>query len=69
MEPSILKRIDAFELWCWRTLERVPWTAGRDDMIDGITHSMDMILNKLQRIVKAREDWSAALHGVTKSQT
>ena len=52
-----------------RELLRVPWTAGRDDMIDGITHSMDMILNKLQRIVKAREDWSAALHGVTKSQT
>ena len=24
-------RIDAFELWCWRTLLRVPWTAGRSN--------------------------------------
>ena len=23
------RRIDAFELWCWRRLLRVPWTAGR----------------------------------------
>ena len=23
------QRIDAFELWCWRRLLRVPWTAGR----------------------------------------
>ena len=23
------RRIDAFELWCWRRLWRVPWTAGR----------------------------------------
>ena len=25
------RRIDAFELWCWRRLLRVPWTAGRSD--------------------------------------
>ena len=25
------KRIDAFELWCWRRLSRVPWTAGRSN--------------------------------------
>ena len=25
------RRIDAFELWCWRRLLRVPWTAGRTD--------------------------------------
>ena len=25
------QRIDAFELWCWRRLLRVPWTAGRSD--------------------------------------
>jgi len=66
---GILKRIDAFELWCWRRLLRVPWTAGGDEMINGITHSMDMSLNKLRGIVKDREDWSAALHGVAKSQT
>ena len=37
--------------------------------LDGITDSMDMGLNKLQEIVKGRETWRAAVHGVKKSQT
>ena len=37
--------------------------------LDSITDSMDMNLNKLQEIVKAREALCAAVHGVTKSQT
>ena len=36
--------------------------------LDGITDSM-MSLSKLQEIVKDREVWRAAVHGVTKSQT
>ena len=37
--------------------------------LDGITDSMDMSLSKLQEIVKDREVWRVAVHGVTKSQT
>ena len=37
--------------------------------LDGITHSMDMSLSKLQEIVKDKGAKRVALHGVTKSQT
>ena len=37
--------------------------------LDSITNSMEMSLNKLSEIVKDREGWSAAVNGVSKSQT
>ena len=37
--------------------------------LDGITDSMDMSLRKLREMVKDREAWSSAIHGVAKNRT
>ena len=116
------QRIDAFELWCWRRLLKVPWTARRSNQsilreinpeysleglllklklqyfghlmstddslekplilgkiegrrirehhgirwLDDIMDVMNMNLDKLWEMVRDREAWSAAVHGVTK---
>ena len=119
------RKIDGFELWCWRRLLRVPWTTRESNqsilkeispgcsleglvlklklqcfdhlmrrvdslektlmlgqiggrrrsrrqtmrLLDAITNLMDMGLSKPQELVMDREDWCAAIHGVTKCQT
>ena len=115
-------KINAFKLWCWRRLLRVPWTVNQSTLkeinheysleglmlklkcqcfghtmqrsnslgktlmlgktegrrrrgqrrmrpLDGITDSVDMNLGKLQEMVKDREAWHAAVHGISKDQT
>ena len=50
----------------WGQKENRPW---EDEMADGITNAKDMNLGKLQDMMRDREAWHAAVHGIPNSQT
>ena len=68
------RKIDASELWCWRRLLRVPWTARRSnqsilkEISPGCSLEGQMLKLKLQLVVDS-EAWHAAVRWVTNSRT
>ena len=67
----MIQRVDSMEktLMLGKTEVKKKWGWQRMKWLDSITDSIDVNLNKLREIVKDRETWHAAVHGVSKSRT
>ena len=68
-EYSLEELMLKLKLQCFGHLMRTAYSLEKSLMLDGITDVMDLNLSKLQEMVRDREVWHAAVHGVTKSQT
>ena len=53
------QRIDAFELWCWRRLLRVPWTARRSKPVNPKGNQSRIFIERIDAEVEAPILWSS----------
>ena len=85
MKKAERQRIDVFELWCWRRLLRVPWTARRSNRsilkeispgcsLEGLMLKLKLqyfghLMRRFDSLEKTLRDWGQEEKGMTEDET